>query len=176
MEVLMLEESENSMKEYKYRQYKVNIPVNYTNLIEILDSYSTHMRNKVILETLQDGLVLNAASVHKRLEGNVEDYEQEAVDKISHENKMQAMEQQYNNDKILKMIEALTEKIETLEHRETAGGNESREKTADKKEKGKASKDTLSETEQPVTDAENTEPEPVPDVPTEVLDFLQTLN
>lgn len=164
------------MKEYKYRQYKVNIPVNYTNLIEILDSYSTHMRNKVILETLQDGLVLNAASVHKRLEGNAEDYEQEAVDKISHENKMQAMEQQYNNDKILKMIEALTEKIETLEHRETAGANESREKTADKKEKGKASEDTLYETEQPVTDEENTEPETVPDVPTEVLDFLQTLN
>lgn len=161
------------MKEYKYRQYKVNIPSNYTNLIEILDSYSTHMRNKIVVETLQDGLVLNAASVHKRLEGNAEDYEQEVVDKISHENKMQAMEQQYNNDKILKMIEALTEKIETLEHKETAKANESRKKTADKK--GKVPED-LSETEPLVTDAENIELEPVPDVSSDVLDFLQTLN
>lgn len=161
------------MKEYKYRQYKVNIPSNYTNLIEILDSYSTHMRNKIVVETLQDGLVLNVASIHKRIEGNAEDYEQEAVDKISHENKMQAIEQQYNNDKILKMIEALTEKIETLEHKETAGANESREKTTDKK--GKVPED-LSETEPLVTDAENIELEPVPDVSSDVLDFLQTLN
>lgn len=163
------------MKEYKYKQYKINIPINYANLIEILDNYPTHIRNKVVIETLQDGLVLNAASVHKRLEGNVEDYEQEAVEKISHENKMQSMEQQYYNDKIFKMIEALTEKIETLEQREAAGAKESRKEEADKKSREKPPKDTLSEPEQ-VSDAEITEPEPVPDVPDGVLDFLQSLN
>lgn len=168
-------------KEYKYRQYKVNIPVNYTNLIEILDNYSTHMRNKVILETLQDGLVLNAASVHKRLEGNAEDYEQEAVNKILHENKMQAMEQQYNNDKIIKMIEVLTEKIQALENREDVRENESMKEMPDKKNKGmtEPTKDTSSEAERETADSmaeDKEEQENIPDVPSEILDFLSTLD
>lgn len=168
-------------KEYKYRQYKLNIPVNYTNLIEILDNYSTHMRNKVILETLQDGLVLNATSVHKRLQENAEAYEQEAVDKISHENKMQALEQQYDNEKIFKMIEALTEKIQALENREDVRENESIKEMPDKKSKGmtEPEKDTSSEAERETVDSmteDKEEQESIPDVPSEILDFLSTLD
>ena len=99
------------MKEYKYRQFKIYIPVHYTKLIEILDSYSVHMRDKVILETLQEGLVLDNGSGHKRPGKNAEGHEQEVAG-------------QQNNDRILKMLAALNEKIETMEHREAAGAKE----------------------------------------------------
>lgn len=118
------------MKEYKYKQYKIYIPTTkYTKLIETLDSYSTHMRDKVILETLQEGLVLDSGSEHKRTEKNAEECEHEAAER-------------YNNDRILKMLATLTEKIETLEYRETAGVKE------------------------------NTGQKPMPDVPDEVFDFF----
>ncbi len=65
------------------------------------------------------------------------------------------------------MLAALTEKIETLEHREAAGVKESIKETVDKKsrEKGK-----------PVTNAENTGQKPMPGVPEKVLDFLQAID
>lgn len=117
------------MKEYKYRQFKIYIPVHYTKLIETLDSYSVHMRDKVILETLQEGLVLDNGSGHKRPGKNAEGHEQEVAG-------------QQNNDRILKMLAALNEKIETMEHREAAGAKE------------------------------NTGQKPAPDVPDDVLDFF----
>lgn len=137
-------------KEYKYRQYKIYIPVHYAKLIETLDSYSIHMRDKVILETLQEGLVLDNGSGHKRLGGNAQGHEQEAAG-------------QPGNDEILKMLAALNEKIETLEQGEAAGANESRKETADKKSREKGNL---------VTDAEKRGAEPAPDVPDEVLDFF----
>ncbi|MCM1172369.1 MAG: hypothetical protein NC393_09610 [Clostridium sp.] len=101
------------MKEYKYKQYKIYIPTSNTKLIEILDSYSTYMRDKVIIDTLRKALALdgNSVSSHKRIEKNPEEYEQEAIGR-------------HNNDEILKMLATLTEKIEALEHREAAGVKE----------------------------------------------------
>lgn len=161
------------MKEYKYRQYKLNIPLqDNSELIKILDTYPTHTRNGIIIEALQNCLILGA-TVHKQ-SGGTEDCNMSAADKsLDAQNRE---ERQYNNDKVIKMLEILTEKVQKLESREGAKVEERREYIADK---------IMPEAEQDMphrqkktadsVQADKEEKEITPEVSTEVLDFLNAL-